>query len=267
MIAESPKKKRVLTIFALAFLFVSRWLFYSLEIDTMLNTGVFAAESGFFLLLFGLCIFHAPKIVSLLCLLFGGVGMGVLYTFSKAYGGISVLLPLTYIPVFLFLLNQIEDREDATNKKVSSIWSCIFFVFPLFLLVAVIYAAITEHPEFSSANIYCLVLFALVGLVYVLILRTPVTAQLKKRKNGKKMKAKKDGSVRRIHMVFLFAAVSIVEGGVFLFLTRRQLLGHTLPILWLIDLILLYGEDHALVFSYVLINRRRVNSSLSDYRK
>ncbi len=237
---DGKNKTSVITLIALAFLLFTRWMLFRLEFNARINLPCFLLECCLFLLLYGLSLFRVPPAVSFLCLAVGCVASGVLYAFTENESDLSFLLPLSYVPVFLFFISQSDpDRSSAVTKIATGVMP----FYPVLLGGALLYLAISHQEvlEFSLTWVYCLLVHLLISVVYGWMLRSPIRAQ------GKNVKRGKDSSVRTVRAAFLFAVVVIPESCLFLLLYRNSVLVHTVPMLWLVNLLLLHEQGHPLV--------------------
>lgn len=250
------KKKRILTLAALVFLFAVRWMFYRLEIDSQIDAVRYAAESGFFLLLYGLGLFPVPAPVSCLCLVCGSAAFCVWYGVAEQSAGCAYLLPLTWLPVFLFFLLQQTALREKKQKRLGPVLLTLMQIYPLPYGGVVLYSIIKGGGRVRLETVYCLVLCLLVGGLYFLVGRTPVKHQ------GKTKKQREGVSFASYSSAFFAVAIVIAESGLLFLFSDALTAAHTVPVLWLVDLILLGGQEHAQVNAFVGRGREKLSSFL-----
>ncbi len=250
MLPKESKKNCLLTIAALVFLFATRWMYYRLEIDERINTLCFVAEGVLFIALYGLSLFRAPTIVSALTLSAGCVGLGILHgALDGPESPDSFLSPLAYLPVFVFFLDQVCVQQG--KPVFAKIGECLMYGYPLILLGAIVFALKRNGMDFSLATAHRVLLCVILSVSFGFLARVPVKKESRK-KQGQQSRSKKqetDTGERRMRLAFIFAIVVIPEAGVLSLLIRQPTLAHTLPILWIVNLLLLYETGHPLVCS------------------
>ena len=259
MAVGKTKKNRLLTVFALVFLFAVRWMFYRLELDTQIDTLLFVLEGALFLLVFGLCLFRVPGLISASCLFAGCVALGVYYGVKGDAGRLEFLLPLTYFPALLFLIDQYGAADGEKRSGAANALSFIMQGYPLLYLCVLLYAVIKNRLAFSRENLYSLLLFVLVGVCYVLIMRSREQTKGKGKKKGKKAE---NGDGMRTS--FLAAVIVMAETGVFFLACSQITLSHTVPILWIVDILLLADAGHPPVCAFFAAARQKTAGFLSN---
>ena len=228
---------KILILAALVLLFFTRWAFYRLELAITLNAVVFVSECVFFVVLYGMVVFGLRPIYMLLFLLLGSGGLSCLYVFSEGASKGDMFLPLTYFPVFFFLIDQNCLQSDKKNSSFETIRNVVMHIYLWGLAALSIWYAFFDRDTERKFSVFSLVIFVFVGLLYCLIMQV----------QPKSKKRTKVQSIKRMRFVFLFAVASMAETFVFLLLTGNTALIHTVPLMWLVNILLLYFKDHPLV--------------------
>lgn len=245
-------KSRNLTLAALVLFFFMFNVFCKVELAAA-NLIDFIIESVFFVFIYALTLFNIPLLVPLLLLVAGCVGKGFMYASAAGAEKEDFLFPATYFFAFLFYIEQlyyIRGKGDSLLVKALS-WASRLL--PLGLLAAVIVISLDGFEnkiKFYYLYIFNIVITVLVALVYLVIAFHP-----EKKEKSKKKKKNAQDSFDRGPLSASFALVFIpLFTSCLLFILGRAhatCLMHVLPLLYILNLILLYWNGHPLINSFV----------------
>jgi flagellar basal body-associated protein FliL len=240
---NSAKKNRFLTILMLVLLFAAYWVFCRVEVNAA-SSVIYVAETVLFFLVYSLCLFNIPLIIPLVLMIAGCVGMCFVYADRVGVYDGEYLIPLSYLFVFLFFIEQLSFARGKGNSVPVMILTYASRISPFAFLGVTVYYFDDRFKSYYL-YIYILVLSAIIGIVYL------VFALLKKNETKSKKKKRKQASDDTVQMriSFALAAVPILTAPVYLVLNRISVecLLYTVPMLWILNLVLLYGQGHPLV--------------------
>ena len=218
---DSKNRNNTLSLLALALLFFTRFImFYRAPFAELLNP-FFIGECVLFFVVFALCIFSAPIDVQRIPALAGCAAISVFYAVSPNKTAGDVLYPLMYLGVFLFLIRQRDLDKPEESSLFTEIWKWLYYAYPAVLLLAFIYSANKNKTGF---NLYVFVTFLLTAAIFVAII-------IKKKRDFQSV------------IPYAIAAVSIILSGLFMLTKTNVFLTHTVPLLWLVDLLIIYDKE------------------------
>lgn len=246
-------KSQFLTIAALVVLFFTRWVYYTVELALDVNLLFFTVETVFFVLLYVLFIFRVPQLISVIVLFAGCIGMSILYG-TQDYALLTYRFqPFAYFPAFLFLFEQ-SNKNGSEESTVGKVLSKFQLFSPVILLVFLVYSYFTIHPHLKSDCWHFFLVYAFLTVVYYIISR-PVLAEKQKTKKGKKKIA------TSVNFTFLTAAFIIPETCLYILFNDWSVLSHTVAVLWIINLIMLYHSQNELV----VLETKRISKHITAF--
>lgn len=234
--ALKKQKKQFLIIAALILLFATRWMYWVLEMhgQSASSTGLFIAESLFFTAIYMLAVFRAGKMLMLCCAAAGCILLGVWYRLIGA--GIDFLLPLSALPAFLFLINQLPDKNG--KETVAKISAVLLWVSAAAMAVLFLVSVITHAWQISTKTMYYPIIGFLIAVVYW------VLSQIHQSKPGRKATKKANKSLNSFGILSLPSALAILMSGLYLCNEAQILLLQSVLMLWLVNLLVLYDCGH-----------------------
>ena len=241
---EKNTKKTGLAVAALALLMLTRWIFIRLEIDSSINTPLFAAEAAYIVVAYALYLFGAPKAVSYICIFAGCAGLCALDGVFNGFGDAGFLRPLVYLPVFAFLISQTPGKSNSPIPFFATILA------PAVLTVVFL----TERRSFPGAHGAYLILVSLLTAAVFALIAAVKKQQIKRKKNELLSPDPKP--------VFAAATAAIALTGLCLTIRSFFVTAHTLPVLWIVDLMILREEEHAAVTAFADSLKKKVNAFL-----
>ena len=218
---DSKNRKNMLSLLALALLLFTRFIMLYRAPFAELLTPFFIGECVFFFVAFALNIYSAPIDVQRILTFAGCVIIGIFYALSPNKTAGDVLCPLTYLGVFLFLIER-SDFEQKNGSRLAVIWKWVFYAYPVVLLLAFIYSAKKNNAGF---DLYVFVTFLLTAAAVLGF------GFIKKKKHQQNV------------IPYAVAAVSVILSGLFLLTKTNVFLPHTLPLLWLVALLIISDKE------------------------
>lgn len=238
-------------ILLLFFLFLTRWIFYRLELDPRINTLCFFAESFLSLLIYGMCIFHVPLKVPLVLLFFGSALLCVLYRVGEDFSFPDFFQPLVFLPLYLFQISQSDLKKSSNSKSFITLQSTFINIFPWVMLGLIVYSINKVKILLTADFFYCMVLSIFICSIYVLIIMST------RHNKSKKTTKKSYYPIRRTRQLFLFSTAMMLCTGFYLAIKQQYSSSHTLSILWATNLYLLYDNNHPMVCDFAdLIHKK-----------
>ena len=247
MSSSASKSNNFKILAAILLTLFSSWMYFFLHYGKGSSTLCFAAEGLLFLFIYGMELFQVPKGISLAALCAGCAALSCMHGFVGSTSPVECFLPLTYLPVFLFLVDQ---NPTAASANVSPLTTralqLLQGVCPAALFGLIVYCIVKQQTSLfnSSQSAFYLFAFACIGVLHAMILCVP------KKSKAKRKKAKNDKPALNAGFSFVSAVIVIAETAVFLLLTEQLLLAQTLPLLWIVNLLLLRSQEHPLVCEF-----------------
>ena len=248
-------------LIALAVLFCTRWLFCSLGLGFVPDPLCFAAESLFFLLLFGLGLYGVPSPVPEVCLVFGAGVLGVLYTVRSKSIAPDMMRLFSVLPAFVYYTERCGSRRKKTDLlpfcvRIYMILSTVAG-YPFVITVLRRRYGLLRLPSGSGVFSVVWLLPALLGCAALLFAairrRAPKTADPASRRQ----------SLRAILWAAL-SLVSVAENAVYLSIYENKQALDLLPLLWISCWILLAAQEDPLLSPIAARLRRLFTRFLMD---
>lgn len=257
MSTVSKSKNNFIFFGALALMLGALWTFCFIE-AAVSRPFWFLIECGLFLFIYGLCIFDAPLIVTLVCLVLSCVGRSYLLMNTSGTEKEDYIFPVTYFFAFLFLIEQLYFAKGKGETVFAQILTWVSRTLPIAFTVVIFLFIYDERIEDYHYFIYNIALTVLVGVIYLII-------ALMKREEEPGKKKKKKNTADSFKPMRLSFALQIIPGAascLFFILNRTHstALAHMLPILWLINLIVLYDKGHPMICALFERMRNRIKS-------
>ena len=247
MSSSASKSNKFKILLAILLTLFASWMYCVLHYGAWFQPLCFAAEGLLFLFIYGMELFQVPKGISLAALCVGCAALGCMHGFIGNTSPIDCFLPLTYLPLFLFLLDQNAMAAGAEASPLTArVLHLLQGVCSAALLCLIVYCIVKQQTSLfnSSQSAFYLFAFACIGVLYAMILCVP------KKSKAKRKKAKNDKPALNAGFSFVSAVIVIAETVVFLLLTEQLLLAQTLPLLWIVNLLLLRSQEHPLVCEF-----------------
>lgn len=259
MSTESTTKKSLMTIGALALLFGVFWIFCRIEIYGA-NPVSFIIDCAIFLFIYGLCLFNIPLIIPFLCLVAVCVGRGYMLSVSAGATEEDFFIPLTYFFALAFFIEQLYYARGKGDTVFAMILSYALRILPFVCVGGIVYI-FDDRIKFYYLFIFNMAMAVIVSLIYLII--AFVNTDDKKGKKGKKKQP--ENNFGQMKLSFGFAIVPVLASCLFLILNRTntQNIITVLPVLWLLNIVLLYINKHALVCAFVERVSEKANSFFS----
>ena len=242
-------KSRILTIIALIGLFFTRWVFCRIELVAQDSYVIFIIESILFILIYGLSIFNIPLVIPAFLSLIGCVLIGLLYFLLDGYESKEFLCSFTYFFVLFYYVEQLYYLKNKGDSMFLFVVTLINRFFPFIFAVLAVVFMIDKDISFNINNVYIILIFIIPAVIYYFISR--VGAETNKKKKRKSIKKNDNKELQSMRVSFAYSIIPIVFSGVFFALNENKYLSHTIPIVWIVNLILLYSMEHALVRGFV----------------
>ncbi|MCR5041356.1 MAG: hypothetical protein K6C36_04555 [Clostridia bacterium] len=240
---SSPEKKKIAlpTVAALVFLMLTRFAFLYVDIDSKMDVLRFVLYAVYFVAVCGACVFKAPRTVSTVLIIAGAAGLTAFICVRDGVGGPAFFIPAACACPLVFFADVYPD--SGHKDPLAIVRTVLMHILPLVLAVAVV-MYLRRLPEVvSSGFFFTVILYALISGVLFLISRG-------RAKQAEKTKKQKTGGSARPKAVFLFAAVTAFETGIYLALSGNDILIHTLSVLLLSQLAMLYDAGNAPVCAF-----------------
>lgn len=240
-------KKSIFFVFlSLAALMISRFVYYSFDVNLSINNKLFILESVFFILMYLLSLLEVSLSAKLVCFILGSIFVGWINAFFSYGVFLDYFLPLSYFPTFLFLLFQTD--ADYINKKRKN-GSIMFYPMSIYYLCTIglsVYALTLRRVNINVELICCLVLQLFEVILYLFISNG---GQSKKSNNIKTLNSKKN--TFNLKQDYVLAVVSMPISFLFSLVSGRNDLAFTVLILWLVNLLLLNEKENPLTVSFL----------------
>ena len=251
------RKKDFLIVAVLAILFFTRWVYYYLELHfaSDINTLCYILESVFFIALFSMIVFSSNIIACVITLLAGSVGIGVAYYLTENANFATYIIPVLYFVVFWFLIEQQCLQNKKVNSRMKSVISTVTHLCPVLLLALILFTGHFSQISMTMEFIYCIVIHLCVAIVYLLVLLT--------QKFGKSHKSNEMLNAQ-MKISFVCIIISIIEAGLYCLLNRQFALANTMPILWLIALMILEHKHHPFMEKSIKVFKDVIHKFDSD---
>lgn len=265
MSMEKTTKNRLLSLAALAMLFFALWTFCIVEL-TSAQSVPFVIECVFLFVIYALTFFNIPLFIPIIAAILGCVGMGYLYAVSPDRSGGEFFYPATYLFAFFFYVEQLCLARGKGDTGAVRLLSWLSRVLPIIFagaVVAVFADDLKEKLSFYHYYIYYIVAYILAFIVYLVFASAKVETKQSKKK--KKQQPAEDGfGPMRISFVFTLVPFA---ASCFLFILSRTFSGqliYAVPVLWMLNLVLLYNNAHPLVCARVDGVRAKIENGLKD---
>ncbi len=265
MSMEKTSKNRLLSLAALAILFFALWIFCSVGLPAA-ESVPFVIECVFFFAFYALTLFNIPLFIPLIFAILGCVGMGYLYAVSPDKAGGEFLFPATYLFAFLFYIEQLCFARGNGDRVVVSLLSMVSRLLPIiFAGVVIVFfiESIGERLSFYNYYIYYIVAYCLSFIVYLVF--ASAKAETKQSKKKKKQQPADDG-FGPMRISFAFTLVPFAASCLLFILSRTfsGCLMYTVPVLWMLNLVLLNINSHPLVCARVNGVGTKIENGLND---
>lgn len=251
-------KKHIWHLMALVLFFALQLYFFHFEYNLDSGAGVVLAVMLFFLVFYAVSMFDVPNFVLGIISFCGVFALCYLSHVQQNDQAMDDLVPLTYLPVCLFLIAQFESLQKKQSKAAASFWLALFCVCPVLLLGVLIWVLIksseTDVTVFSALLNFTTVLFLLLIVLYLLVLRTPV----------KKMKNTQNAEFPAQKTLFVNAVIVMAETALFAVFYDHMILKNTVPLLWMLNLMILYEQSHPLVRAFASRTERDMKRFLES---
>ncbi|MBR0414495.1 MAG: hypothetical protein IJI67_05465 [Clostridia bacterium] len=241
MAIKNDRKHLLIIIAALVLLFATRWMYCQLtsKVVGMSDTILFAAQSAFFVLFYAMSVMRASKIALFGCACAGAVLLAVLQGIMG--GAFSALAVLAFLPALVFFANQIP--AQASRGVVDKITTALLCAFPLVMAVLFVVSIAVNGWNISAKLLYYPVaLIAIAGLY-----RAAFAA---KQPNSRKAFAKNTGDAPAAKIVVIATFFTVILGGLFLVNEGQVLLTHSVLVIWVVNLFVLYERKHSRVSAF-----------------
>ncbi len=263
MLSDSIKKKQWLTVVVLILFFVTRWIFLKVETGAGDTLIVFIPEAIIIIALYGLSVFECDKFISAIILVFGSGMMCFLYGYTNDNDPTKTLLPLIYLPVLLFFINQSQEKNEEKGRLILKIIDVLPRAYVVGFPCVVMILFIKLGSFTFNFSIYTIVVFFLVALLYSMIMLSSVTIKSNRDKKGKRKTSNKF-ETQRMRTHFLLGIIAIIETAFYLLLCKDEKSIHIIPLLWIINIIFLYDQGHVLVCAFFERLNKKVKAFLYD---
>ncbi len=249
MSTENTKKNNLTVIGALVLLFGVFWIFCRIELFGA-NPIPFIIDCVFFIFIYALCLFEIPLIIPLLCLVLGCVGRGYLYMTASGATQEDFLIELTYFFALVFFIEQLYYVRGKGETVFVMILSYTLRFIQLVCVGGLIYI-FDDRIKFYYFFIFNMFMAVAVSIIYLVI--AFVKTDEKKSKSKKKKQKEPENDYKQMRISFGFSVIPVAASCLFLVLNRAnsQNIISVLPMLWLVNIDLLYIKGHPLVCSFV----------------
>lgn len=261
MTANKDLNKSIWLFVCLSVLFFSRAVYLITETNGRVIWIHYLVECIVFSVSYTLCFSLVSKLIQALFLLVGTAGLVSLYGVNSL-DKTSAFLPLLYFPVFIFLIYISFNEKQKISNAFRARWIGFMWIY-LVSVPVIAFFVITEKLKTGRFSAYGTVLFLLVCGLYSLILcysRKSDKKATKRRVKGERKINKQPYSVVNKSMFgFVFAVISMIESCICLQLMEDDYLTHIIPLLWIIDLIVLYSQQQPAVFAFFKEVNKRID--------
>ena len=230
MFTKEIFKKKIWVPLAVAFLLFTRYIYCFVELGTP-NSVLFIAECAFITVIYGVIIYDAPAAIQFALSVAGCLALCVTYALSPERLRGDVFYPVTYLSVFLFLIENRITKKDKTSELIAQICKWLLCLCSVILLVSVLFNRTTNA---FSLEPFIICFFAVPALLYVIV--AVLKLKLKKQEESTKQNPQDN---RHLDLSFFIAAVSIMCSCFFLLTKNNIYLNNTLPLLWIVNLLIL----------------------------
>ena len=221
-------KNKIWVPLAVAFLLFTRYIYCFVELGTP-NSVFFIAECVFITLIYGVIICDAPIAIQLALSVAGCVAFAVAYAlFPERLSG-DIFYPVTYLSVFLFLIEQNTTATNKTSETLAQICKWLSCLGSVILLAGILF---NRSINTISLNSFIICFFAATAVLYLIV----AVLKLKKQKECTKQNQQNG---KRLDLSYLIAAVSIMCSCCFMLTKNNIYLSNTLPLLWIANLLIL----------------------------
>ncbi len=243
---NSIKRNRLLTICMLALLFASYWVFCRFE-NGLDGSAALAAEYVFFFVMYSLSLFNIPLIIPFVLLVLGTVGSSVFYAKTIGVNDGEFIIPACWFFALLFYIEQLCFIRGRGETVFAMILTYASRTLPFALAGGFVYY-LDKRIESYYLFIFSIVLSVIVSIVYIVFALAKKEAQ----KSKKKKKKQSAPDTKQMRISFALAVVPVLAGEAYLVLNRLNAEGlvYLLPMLWLINIVMLYGQGHPLVCGF-----------------
>ena len=265
MSMEKTSKNRLLPIAALAIFFFAVWLFCSIVLPAA-ESVPFIIECVFFFALYALTLFNVPLFIPLILAILGSTGMVFMYALSPDKAGGEIFFPATYLFTFLFYIEQLCFARGNGDRGAVKLLTLVSRVLPIIFFGAVTVFFIDELEEklsFYNYYIYNIAAYFLCFIVYLVF----AAAKAEKKQSSKKKKQQPaDDGFGPMKISFAFTFIPLAASCLLFILSRTYsgCLMYTVPVLWMLNLVLLYINSHPLVCARLDAVRAKIENGLKD---
>ena len=253
------EENRLLFLGALFLLFATHWMFYKMDLGVATNDVILIAEFSCFFVFYALLLFPVSAFISGTWAFCGCIGIGVMYYYIDTSESLHFLYPMSYFPALLFM-NRLNNSKNKRGFGISTLQSLMMHFYPWVYLGGLLYAAISgawkREAFFSSDLLFGIVIMLLLCIVYLILMRIPV--------NKLSAEESKNHTVSDLRSSFLFAVFTMTETIAFLCIFDNVSLFHTVPLLWILNLIFLFDQRNSMVLSLAARLKTKEVSFLTD---
>ena len=244
-------KKRIWSLAALVLFFALQLYFFHFEYNLSGGDVVIFSGMLFFLVFYVAVMLDCPNIVPGIISICGVLALCFLAHVRQNDDSMDDLVALTYLPVCLFLIAQSAALQKKPSKTAASVWLALFSICPLLLLGVFIYvllkfAGIDLSLSAASLN-FTIALFLLLIVLYLLVMRTPI----------KKTKSCQNTALCSQKSLFINAVIVLTETALIAVFYDHMILDYTVPLLWFLNLMILYEWNHPLVCAFTARSEAR----------
>ena len=249
-------KRRLGFVALLAILFLTHWVYYMVSFGILLSDVQVLLELLYLFVFYAMLVLALPSALLIVWMAFGCAGLCFYYGLFSDSPDQSWLLPLFFLSALVFCLSAGETEKN--HRLSSALLSALMNLCPWMNAVVAGYLLITGKANmyFSSRCIFGVVALLVIGGLYLVILR--VSAKIE---NGAKRMAQ---SLRQCRIPFVFAAICIGESVFLAFIFPGVTFSNTMPLLWILDLFILYDQKNPLVCAFVSRFKKRLNAFLTS---
>ncbi|MBQ7597826.1 MAG: hypothetical protein IJU56_04530 [Clostridia bacterium] len=248
---KTEKKARLLNVTALFLLFATCWMFYQLTLNLIYDETLMIVELIFPFVFYCLFLYGvSPTINGLLAF----VGVGVLFVVSfllRYENQYDFFMILTYIPPMLSFVIQIDAAKGKKGGFFSVAGLTVARLFCVALTVVMLFSLFKSEKGFYTKNtIFFFFLFAVLWVVYFLVMRTSTAGALPSDK----------AAMKTMKHTFLFALCTLPQTMILSCVNSVTPISNTVPLLWILNLLFLYERHNPFVRGFVSHLQTKFNS-------
>lgn len=247
------------TTFTLLLLFFSHWMYYHAETGITSTDFFIVAEFCIFFVFYEMAVLRLSPLWQVMWVILCVLPLSYYYYRMQFEYQSDYFIPMTYLSVFLFYTSQYIFLITKKYELLSSILLILLHIFPVIYLGVIIYMVSVKRNSwetfFSAGVNYSTIIFLLIFILYLVIFVLG-NSSVKKRKQ-------KDHKEILYRDSILFALVTIIETMILARFYTATTIKHTVPLLWILNLSILYYQGNPHICKFVARMRSKIDTFLS----